>query len=555
MPGLPITGTLSYNGYSFDGATHVQTSQTPVRDEANRTVIYVEIAINVTAIIAVRPTDGSLENIRKRLSQDSGPLIYSHKGFSQNLRVNVGGGVTDVKFGPKTDVVRFTPIGDNNAAEVSMTIRTWIPDCPWGTHQRDNGILAFNYDVNYSRDEGGYVTRTISGYIEIALNRKGRFIHRTADQYAEWFKVRPPKGFKRTQSRHVSKDKRRLDFSITDQQIKTRNAYPTKTIAISGGHRLSWGRSKGGSMIHRNSISMNIEPEFGTNPSNAWAWFAAVVTQRMRHTMNRGKWVLLDSLEVSEDLYGMPVSFSAGYRFIGAIRDFIGDSGIWRPLPGDWDLWQTSLSGSMFAPRGLSGLTTYPEEDFILDPCGPDSPITVGKQAKTPPRPVYAKYILQNEQPPPEKSWIKYDTVLRPSRVHPTARLSYMQTPPIDRQDPHQTTGVFAMSDDHRQKNDEIQKSGAPRYSMSLVGHAMRAGHEIPRPKLQAKGQVLEEESDSLFELRTFGNFLGVTVYSARWALNYILDRPPETVSPVGPIGKPDEGIGSSGVAEAPRSK
>ena len=87
MVGLPATGELSYNGYLFDGATHIEAAVEFVYDDAGRTIIAHRHTITVDAIVADdSDLDGEVLNIRQRLGEAGKKLTFISKGFGDDLR-------------------------------------------------------------------------------------------------------------------------------------------------------------------------------------------------------------------------------------------------------------------------------------------------------------------------------------------------------------------------------------------------------------------------------------------------------------------------------------
>lgn len=66
MPGLPATGELTYNGYTFDGATHIDVETQFLYDDADRVVTGHRYTIRVSAIVHDdNGLDQDLESIRQ----------------------------------------------------------------------------------------------------------------------------------------------------------------------------------------------------------------------------------------------------------------------------------------------------------------------------------------------------------------------------------------------------------------------------------------------------------------------------------------------------------
>src|SRR3990167_2729561 len=184
MPGLPAVGELTYNGYTFDGATHIDVASEPVRDEADRTVVYKRITITVDAIVtastAGAATDSTLEDIHVRLSHDGQKLVFKNKGFDRNLTVNAGK-VRDVMFGPKVGVLQWKAVGRSEAANVKWQVITCVAAC--GAQGKHTGLMTINYEADYTIGPRGETTRVLSGYIQIAQTRVRMKIPDSADGY------------------------------------------------------------------------------------------------------------------------------------------------------------------------------------------------------------------------------------------------------------------------------------------------------------------------------------------------------------------------------------
>ncbi len=243
---LATIGTLSYNGYTFDGASGVKVSVEFVKDDAERTIIYSRHTIEVHTFISdAVSTDSQLENIRARLNHQGQALTFVNKGFGDDLIVNANGGagIRDVKWGPIPEMLYWEPVGSAGACEMIWKVVTCVPCCGHGLSDRTTGVMAFNFGVDVAIDIRGLSTRTIDGYIEIAQTRgAGKTIPDSADNYR--FMIQPdlPNGFQREQTWSISASKSRVNFTITDRQLPTKNPYPQLVTNIRGNHRSAWRR-------------------------------------------------------------------------------------------------------------------------------------------------------------------------------------------------------------------------------------------------------------------------------------------------------------------------
>jgi hypothetical protein len=79
---------------------------------------------------------------------------------------------------------------------------------------------------------------------------------------------------------------------------------------------------------------------------------------------------------------------------------------------------------------------------------------------------------------------------------------------------------------------DVIQQSGPGRYSLTFVGSAVRAGYQIPRPKVNTIGGQTPVETDAQYISEQLGVCFGIPVYRSSWAINYELAGVPSSLTP-----------------------
>lgn len=541
MPGLPATGELSYNGYTFDGATHIEVQVNFVYDDAGRTIVAHKHTIKVEAVISNdKDLDSDIEDIRKRLGEPGKELTFINKGFGDDLKITPTGTTRDVMKGPLPKELSWSPLGDNKSAGIVWQVETTVSICK---RPRSQGVLAINYGTDYVIDPAGDTIRTLKGYIQIAQQSVALRPADTVDRYRDAFAPAGISGFKREQSWSISLDKSRVNFVITDTQIASVNPYPPGIVNISANHRQSWRRGASG-LTFRNTISARITPEARLSGAQAWQVFLTIVIQRMAWAKRRGQAIFLDALEVEEGIFSRTHNFSVSYRMLSSIKDFIGDSGMWRAVGTNWDLWRASLSHSMFHNRGNARLRDVRNNDILVSLCESPGIANINPNNRqefqnllTPIKP--SSPGLKNERPPKNKSYIAYDSVIIPSRERPVVRQSIIQD--IERLDPswllEPVTDFppedFRFETSSSVKPDVIQTGGSSRYSVRLVGRAKRAGYKIARPAILKVGDQPVTEVRSWFPQRVEGNYFGVPVYEALWDIEYILGQSPGRVDPL----------------------
>ncbi len=549
---LATIGTLSYNGYTFDGSSNVSVRVEFVMDEAQRTVLYHRHSIHVkTFVQSDNSTDATLEAIRAALGHQGQYLVFVNKGFGDDLIVNAPGGygLRDVKWGPKPKVLAWNPVGSANACEVEWEVEVCVPKCETNNSGRSLGVMAMNYGVSISVDNRGLSTRQITGHLEIAQTRNGYNIPDSADAYRGLISPPQPEGFGRSSDWRFSLDKSKVEFTISDAQIPSRNPYPALVTHINGSHRCSWSRGAQYKMMVRNTISMDIEAAMGAPPMLAYNLFGQFVRQRLNLAKQNRAQFWLDEVTVEEDIFGLSSRFGCSYRTLitpsMALNNGIDPSlfafeklGMWYPVGTSWSLWRNSLS-HVFDNRGLAGLAVPAANDVIIDLCNVGLTVPWNGTLNPAVQPVrIGTGVFKNEKPQPNQSYLKYNITFKSYADSPTVRQSPMQASESDSasgnmldtyglQFPPRATGSSLPL-----VPDTIQRSGPVRYGFGMSGSAIRAGYPIPRPKVTSVGGQVPVERSAEYHCEDMGSSFGVPVYGAAWQVDYELPSPPSSVDP-----------------------
>lgn len=566
--GMTAVGTLYYNGYSFDGTSRIKVNIEFVRDPSNRTVLYHRHTFTVTATIAsaASTTDTDVATIRALLSKQGRHFVCTQRGFGDDLIVNspTGYGLRDVDWGPKPEELSWTPLAGNCAGEIVWRVVVCVPVCDTtGTHRTD-GLMSFNYDIDFDIDDRGWTTRTINGSLRIAQTRppgnlRGLVpIIDTADRYRQMIKCPIPVGFKRRQKYTVSEDKSTLTFSLVDTQIPSPNTFAPGVVHIDAKHRASWRRANRGGMKLHNTISAQIELLPTLPKVNAYTMFAGICANRIGVARTGNKTVLIESLDIEEDFYGYASDFSMSYVVFRELDEIIFGTGLFTPVPGsaNWAIWQGSVA-ALYNDRGRAGLTNLPADDVIIDMCTQSPPPQRGTTQDTRPQnSLRPRSKLVNEKPPPEKSYLDYRMSIEINRQLPVIRQSTSQYPYTggtggtgsggglptlsgslaqESTNIYSTAGFTLSPTQKGQYDDTFQISGAGRHMITLTGNAMRGGYEIPQPKLLAVGDQSIANGKMVevavrFAQEQEGVYFGLEVYQAAWEITYVLANAPNKV-------------------------
>lgn len=549
---LNATGILSYNGFTFDGSSRVNVSVRNVEDEAGRIVIRRDHTFTVVAVVSapltpgVIPCDAALENIRYKLSQSGMPFSFTGRGFGNDLSVNTGGLVKDIDFGPKPKVLEWRPMGDNKTSEIVWTVTVALPPCSLTEYR---GVMALNYSATFGINEHGDTVRTISGYLLVAMSRNvtapgssgalptiDSTLSDSADNYRREFNLRAPAGFKRTQQWSVSASKARLDFSITDTQIPSPNAYPAYVTAISGSHDVSWRRVEGSMLKWFSTISMNIQPHAGISGTYAWNLFASIVAQRMAISNSRNAKPHILSLDVGEDLFGRACRFSCRYVILSCWRQLVEDTGLWVNLGTTWAAWRTSMEdGFVHDPYGMMQLSVGAGDDKIINICSEASSDPgdggQGQQQMSP-----TLYSLCNTLPSPQNSYMEFENKVTVLRSTPAVRSSALEEAEVRPEENADMTreDPFNFGVQRPSNPDKISVGGKGRYRLLMYGHAKRLGYPVPRPGLDLldMGDETDKpvEVKALFRQHSVKNGMCLPIYEAAWAIEYLLTTVPQQV-------------------------
>lgn len=535
--------TIAYNGYTFGEYSHVSFSAEMVEDNAQRTVLYHRGKLRVQTVIAAESGDAYVgyhfRRIRQLLSKAGQQLDINHEGFGPPLSINSSSsGVYDVCFGPKPRFISWEPVGNTNAVEVIWECEYCLPICDGQSGVRYEGLSALNYGISYRIDKFGYTTRTVSGYLEIAMTRAGYSIPDTADAYREVIEVPKPIDYERESSWQLSPDKRRADFVITDSQIKSHNAYPVGVVSIRANHRVGWSRRNSAILV--NSINATIELAHNQSRGRAWDIFRNLVSQRTQVALDLGDYVMLESLEADEELYGHAISFSLSYRIIseysGALSKFLTSSGLFKHVgtgvvESDWGHWSDSLA-SIQSTRGLSQLEHSASEDAIVDLCVDAVPPQVPIPYIVPSNPPTVFASLCNAKPPPDKSYVRFEAAITsiedvPATMQITVGGDDLEPIEFDPADPSSGNG-----DTDASKNIVRFIEEAPAgLRFQWTGYAERLGYDIPKPgKLEFGGKTLRRIGKAKFRRKYLGKFFCQPLYGAAWNMMYVVDERPTEV-------------------------
>lgn len=538
--GTTAIGIVSYNGYTFDGAFHAEVNGEQVPDAAGRTTKFWRYTLTVRAIIADDGgSDTEMAEIRLKLSQQGKTLRFVQKGFGNPLHVGVAL-KRDMEFGPIPKVISWTPIAGSNACEVTWQCVFHIAECQ-DSVQRD--IIEANYSVQVNIDSFGNTTRIISGHVTIANYRIGTAIANNPDLFRSFIKAAVPLGFRRTQTYSVNEAKTRVDFVLTDTEIPTHhNSFPEFMVDARGRHRVQWNRRAGHAI---NSLDLTLQPRANVRQLECWIVALGILQARigaqLRAKGTKGKpGVLIDSLAITEDLWGRPVEISVTWRHFHQLRDLVLESGLfgvfdWRTKAqlanprtrniAPWQRWRTAMAPWAHSPHGNANWSMSVQDDRIVDICSPRGGPVINDRVRFYQTIGAAVPSFTNQRPPADQSYVNYELDVAPVFSRAVVRQDFLQ-------DPEEVSGVTDMNasvaprfgrsqDDADDIESVVQQAGQHGYAVVVRGKAERAGHRIPRFKLDRIGERAAVEVAGAYKESVVKQSLGTPVYMAQWILKY----------------------------------
>jgi hypothetical protein len=542
---------ITYNGFTFSKLSHLKIHTELVYDDAGRTVVRHLHKIRVSTILSGEgfSTDSKMINARQLLTKVGGRLIIRGHGAGT---IDVNGINRDVAFGPKPRVLVWEPIGGSAACEVVWECEASVSPCSQNPFA-DSGLAELNYEMSFDVDAAGFTRRTVSGHLEIAMTRVGRGIPDTADAYRETIMVPKPSHFKRvSQNYSLSKDKRRLNYTIVDEEIRSKNPWPEGVVGIKAEHALSYSRRQ---LRFPNTIQAIITLAKDQPPSRALIIFEAIVRQRLRGLSfaaegppspnSDANVAILMGFDYREDLFGYEYAFRVDYEISTRLDRIIIASNLYQPLGGSWVNWAASMN-QVESSRGFANLKHIASMDRIVDLCDEGSSNTSPNDPGPRRTPLGQLPGLTNVCPLPENSWLEFDASL----IEQTdARMIFKTT--LGEAQMNEKKFDPAAVDDQPNEIDlgDIESTianAAPEMRWRWQGKAKRVCYKIPNPGILQVGEVqLIPDGRKRIKRKLEGYYFGVPVYQMFWDIPYRVKKRPNRAKEdiaVNPAEPDDEG-------------
>lgn len=573
---------VTYNGFVFPNGTLTEAfSARPVKDAAERTIIYTAFRITVSCVISNSGAsiDRRMQDAMVKLNAPAAPFSYAGRGLG-GLTVNLPGGGSDCTWGPFPEEVSLKPYG-GIAMKLTFTLAFNVPV---QSAARFFGPMEYNYSVSVDIDKAGITRRRVhKGFLRLAQTRvavNNRAVLGSADTWRE--KINPPllEGFRRTPGQfETSFDKQRLDWTITDEEFEGDAVPPRDCIeaeaefsytTASPGRIFEWVGNlsavytcaKGNDLAVGSALTAFAKlarDRLGAFIDGNAGGFAGAF-RRLTHKGIPATIIPMSFTVGDPSVYGAKrVRLEMRFRVAGAsLAQILDGGGLWRPVPdSDWGIWSASIKENI-GPRGGANLLLFtPGTEGIFD-LGVPTPAAPAKVSNLkPPKPKKPKFKfvpanLPSLFPPPAaaSSWMGYSTSVKVVEdsgtvVGSTLPISALASTvangvgrwnAADEKLPTGTSTALALTPPSTSVSAGTagtpfaQRRTAPKTYLVFSGFAVRAGHQIPVPSLLKYGGMdlvpVNTPDSGGFEQGVIaqGGLEGETpIYGANWSMTYLV--------------------------------
>lgn len=322
----------------------------------------------------------TLEQMRRRLLQNG-----------KSLRLAVGYGldmdVQGADHTPKCQITNWKPLADGGRAAMFSWQCAVMLGVGTSTSQAPSAfkLVRKHFTMTFAYTESGTETRTVNGYVEAA--RLGHDLLPNVETLRDEgiLTIDYIAGYHRRSNFVFSNNRRRLDFTVVDQQIETPHPFPAGFESVEATQTMSWRKGSGKASTASqlfSDISMSCKRFPSTQPGEAYGLFKKIVSARYATKMplaggsggehapkqTGGNW-LLQSLDAEEQLFGYTCSFSASFKCFKPISHFLVAGNMWQTLDfGGWQAWSEQRNvDANYWQRGIFGRYWNAEQDILLD--------------------------------------------------------------------------------------------------------------------------------------------------------------------------------------------
>lgn len=542
-------GVVSYNGFVFGPFRSVTSQVGSIYDEAGRVVIASEITLTVHAIIhgeTVAAHAANMDEVLSMLAANGGRLVVRRIGLGSDIDSSIN---PDLNFGPKPQVVSCRPVGNELAWEIVWTV-VYRRAPLFVAKSQAGAITAANWDIEFSIDENGLVTRSVSGYIEILVVPKSAGGNATVDAgkienvFLGALKIEKIPWMRRVSARRrINHAKNRIDFAVVDTELED-SAYPQGithaeaelTIENNPPGFVNWTAAL--------SASFTVAPGLPKSIA-ATRWFLMLfdAAAKAREAVKSAKGVVIpERFRITVPKFGRTCRFAASWRMTACLHDILAKSGLWEPVAGtDYNLWSQSMDAAgVNNLNGVSTLGLY-GDDFIINLGSSHKTMDVKTKGLKPDRIAAIDQKLLCPEVTEEQSYLGWENRIRAAQeqnavIHrPMQKVAPILGAIAGGGTPSAiAAGVISyfLQPETGLKQDVIQRTGKTDNMVVMSGKSMRLkfAAEVPRLKKVAGADVFQLAER--VESRAFTGIFDCPVIVTRWTILY---RVPDQIYGVKP--------------------
>lgn len=592
MAGIDYDNSLlKYNGITFPPAIKIRIDTTPIKDSGNHTTKYLKLSIHTEFV--VHPGMATIDNPS---STDIFPANYddlltlnqNEQTFDQNIRIllnrlslsgarlelyqkgigrwQIDTNESDILSGPHPTIVHIEPLGHNRALFVVWKCEVHVAACELSPGDSNLRITDLSYQITYDLDERGYTTRSIDGELEISNYRKQqidpslgvstgnddatlRFSPDEArERLAEMFDI--PEKFQRvSQTYTISQDRRYLNFSIVDAEIRSRFPWYDGISNISAQQTVSTENLEIGEQWYV-TISGTIDLTPNTPKWNAYIMLALIIRKRRQAVLNgrivpkktgeplRPAFLLTADFSITDDIFGDTVSFNISWLLFVSRDYYILASGLFEnledqgPLAPSWTRWATyNTTQSISTPRGNAELEHEASQERLSDMCGTDAIVSQFTETKPYTNPYDSSFeIIGDYNATGQYYKFEHDSeIKRDSNVIPHHLLNEPVQYQLNEFNPeinYRGASMINNSQDQFSRPILHQRSNSE-FRLRVRGSAVRVGYPIPIPEIsQFQSKKVRLVGTPIFRQKgKHTSFSSQKLYFAVWDQEYVFEE------------------------------
>lgn len=513
--------TLTYNGITFGPLIKSEIDARPIPDRAHRVFTHIEYTLTVHGFIfsdTVSAQNATMDDLQDRLTEKGGKLTIEDMGFDSDISTHINGSRPDLLWGAEPEIIHFEPLG-HVTAEVVWVVKFNVSRCASSGRLRQLPFMAFNFAATYTTDLEGLTTRTIDGYCQTPALRGENSTALLFNVDALWDKITcaVPRNFRRVaNTRRINEAKNQIDFAFTDEQLPG-DPFPAGIVNADLDYNFENTVSR--SFIQwMGSLSGSITVAPGESNTLAGQVFFAILLAKVREMRKAAREQIHPiKLRVGHKLFSRTSSFSCAFIVNTCIKDILGASGIWSPIPGsNYQQWATSMR-NVWDNRGTAGLKFNPKDDKLVTACVQFPNASIGNDTER------RQFVSTSKRLPAltfsvtkENSYLSYSNVVQGVTEENAV---------IHRYAAKYTPGVSTSSGQPH----EIQYQGSPDFYVLMHGVAHRLKFKPDLPELlNVAGVKAELLSENIEDVDTpLLNLFDAPIYKLKWSRLYRLARRP----------------------------